>query len=159
MNGIDILLIVLVAVSVVAGFVRGLLRELIALLTWLIGFLLAWSYAEQLEPYLGGVLAQAGLRLWVARTLIFVAVLIAGTLIGSIVAMFVRLSLFSPLDRSLGGLFGLLRSIVAVGLLIIAGHALRMDQESWWRGSMLVPYAEGPANMLRALVGERKIES
>jgi len=158
MNALDILLMVLVAVSVVAGFVRGLLRELIALLSWLIGFLLAWTYADQLEPYLGGVLAQAGLRLWAARLLIFVAVLIAGTLIGSIVTMFVRLSLFSPLDRSLGGLFGLLRSAVVVGLLVIGGHALRMDHENWWRGSILVPYAEHPANVLRALVGERKIE-
>jgi membrane protein required for colicin V production len=157
MNSFDILLIVLVAVSVFAGFVRGLLRELIALLSWLIGFLLAWSYSDQLEPYLGGALAQAGLRLWLARALILIAVLVAGTLIGGIITMFVRLSLFSPLDRSLGGLFGLLRSAVVVGLLVIGGHALRMDRESWWRGSLLVPYAEGPANMLRTLVGERKI--
>jgi membrane protein required for colicin V production len=158
MNTFDILLAVLVVVSVIAGFVRGLLRELIALLSWVIGFLLSWTYAEQLEPYLGGLLAQAGLRLWAARVLIFVAVLIAGTLIGGIVTMFVRLSLFSPLDRSLGGLFGLLRSAVVVGLLMIGGHALRMDRESWWRGSILAPYAEHPANVLRALVGERKIE-
>ena len=41
---------------------------------------------------------------------------------------------------------------------VIGGHALRMDRENWWRGSVLVPYAEGPANILRALVGERKIE-
>jgi membrane protein required for colicin V production len=157
MNAFDILLIALVVISVIAGFVRGLLRELIALLSWLIGFLLAWSYADALEPYLGGALAQAGLRLWVARTLIFVAVLVLGALIGGIVTMFVRLSLFSPLDRSLGGLFGLLRSAVVVGLLVIGGHALRMDRESWWRGSLLVPYAESPANMLRSLVGERKI--
>jgi membrane protein required for colicin V production len=157
MNSFDILLIVLVAVSVIAGFVRGLLRELIALLSWLIGFLLAWSYADGLVPYLGGALAQAGLQLWLARALILIAVLVFGMLIGGIVTMFVRLSLFSPLDRSLGGLFGILRSAVVVGLLVIGAHALKLDQESWWRGSLLVPYAEGPANMLRTLVGERKI--
>jgi uncharacterized membrane protein required for colicin V production len=73
--------------------------------------------------------------------------------------MFVRLSLFNPLDRSLGGLFGLLRSIVILGLLVIGVHALRLDQESWWRGSILAPYAEHAANMLRALVGEGKIDT
>jgi membrane protein required for colicin V production len=158
MNDFDILLIVLVALSVLAGCVRGLLRELIALLSWLIGFLLAWSYADQLEPYLGGLLTQAGLRIWVARSLILIAVLVAGMLISGIVTMFVRLSLFSPLDRSLGALFGLLRGVVVVGLLVIGGHALRLDRESWWRASILAPYAEGPANMLRALVGEGKID-
>ena len=157
MNGFDILLTTLIAVSVIAGFVRGLLREAIALLSWLIGFFLAFTYADQLEPHLGGVLGQAGLRLWAARTLILVAVLVAGTVIGGILTMFVRLSLFSPLDRSLGGLFGLLRSIVVVGLLVIGGHAMRMDRESWWRASVLIPYAEGPANILRALVGEGRV--
>jgi membrane protein required for colicin V production len=157
MNGFDILLTTLIAVSVIAGFVRGLLREAIALLSWLIGFFLAFTYADQLEPYLGGVLGQAALRLWVARTLILVAVLVAGTVIGGILTMFVRLSLFSPLDRSLGGLFGLLRSIVIVGLLVIGGHAMRMDRESWWRASVLIPYGEGPANILRAVVGEGKV--
>ncbi len=159
MNGFDNLLVVLVALSVTAGFVRGLLRELIALLTWLIGFLLAWNYADRLEPYLGSMLAQAGLRIWVARTLILVVALVAGMLVSGIVTMFVRLSLFNPLDRSLGGLFGLLRSFVILGLLVIGVHALRLDQESWWRGSILAPYAEHAANMLRALVGEGKIDT
>jgi membrane protein required for colicin V production len=159
MNGFDNLLVVLVGVSVLAGFVRGLLREALALLSWLIGFLVAWNYADQLEPYLGGVLTQVGLAVWMARALILLAVLVAGTLVSGVVTMFVRLSLFSPLDRSLGGLFGLLRSAVVVGLLVMGVHALQLDRENWWRGSLLAPYAEHPANMLRALVGERKIDT
>jgi hypothetical protein len=44
-----------------------------------------------------------------------------------------------------------------LGLFVILCHAVRLDGEPWWRGSMLVPYAEHVANVLRSMVGERKI--
>jgi hypothetical protein len=36
-------------------------------------------------------------------------------------------------------------------------HAVRLEGEPWWRRSLLVPYAEHAANVLRAMVGERKM--
>ena len=47
--------------------------------------------------------------------MIFVAVLLVGTAIGTLVTHFVRLSIFSGIDRLLGGLFGLLRGVVMIG--------------------------------------------
>jgi membrane protein required for colicin V production len=90
---------------------------------------------------------------------IFLGVVLIGTLIGLVVAHFVRLSIFSTTDRFLGGLFGLLRGAVMIGLLVILCHAVRLEGEPWWRGSLLVPYAERAANVLRGLIGERKIHS
>jgi hypothetical protein len=36
-------------------------------------------------------------------------------------------------------------------------HALRLNGEPWWRGSTLMPYGERAANVLRGMVGERKM--
>ena len=66
-------------------------------------------------------------------------------------------SLFSGLDRACGAMFGLLRGLVMVGLFVIFCHAVRLEGEPWWRGSLLVPYAEHAANVLRGMVGERKM--
>jgi len=46
-----------------------------------------------------------------------------------------------------------------LGVFVILCHALRLDGESWWRKSILVPYAEHAGNLLRGLVGERKISA
>ena len=157
MNWMDYLLIALIAFSCIAGLMRGLLREVIALVTWIAAVWLAWSYASLVESHLGGALANEGVRAWVARAVIFFVVLLIGRTIGLIVTHFVRLSLFSGLDRAFGALFGLLRGFIMIGLIVMLCHAVRLDGEPWWRHSVLVPYAEHAANVLRGLVGERKI--
>jgi membrane protein required for colicin V production len=157
MNWIDYLLLALIAFSCIAGLMRGLLREVIALVTWLAAVWFAWSYAGLVESHLGGALANEGVRVWAARAVVFLVVLLIGTTTGLIVTHFVRLSLFSGLDRAFGGLFGLLRGLVMIGLIVILCHAVRLDAEPSWRQSILVPYGEHAANVLRAIVGERKI--
>jgi membrane protein required for colicin V production len=159
MNWTDYVIVALVAFSCIAGVLRGLLREVISLLTWLAAVWLAWEYAGMLEPHLGGALAGEAVRPWAARTIIFIGVLLVGAAVGAIVTHFVRLSLFSGVDRLLGFFFGLLRGAVVLGLLAMLCHAVRLQQEPWYRGSMLVPYAEQAGNVLRALVGERKIRA
>ena len=157
MNWTDYLIIALLTFSCIAGLMRGLLREIISLVTWLVALWLAWEFADLLAVHLGGALSAESVRTWAARTIIFVGALLIGAAIGAIVAHFVRLSLFSGVDRLLGFLFGLLRGVVVVGLLAILCHAVRLQEEPWFRESTLVPYAEQAGNVLRALIGERKI--
>lgn len=157
MNWFDYLLLALMLYCCIAGAMRGLLREAIAFITWIVAIWLAWSYAGPLEPHLGGALAGESVRPWVARALVFLGVLLVGSTIGLIISHFVRLSLFSGLDRALGGLFGVLRGLVMIGAFVILCHAVRLEGEQWWRDSLLVPYAERAANVLRGMVGESKI--
>lgn len=159
MNWTDYALIALLAVSCIVGLVRGLLREVISLVSWLAAVWLAWTFGSTLEPHLGGALQDAAVRPWAARAIIFVAVLLVGAGVGTIVTHFVRLSIFSSLDRLLGLVFGLLRGAVVLGVLAIGCHALRLHEEPWYRNSTLTPYAEQAGNVLRGLVGERKIRA
>jgi membrane protein required for colicin V production len=159
MNWTDYVIVGLLAFSCIAGLMRGLLREVISLLTWIAALWLAWEYAGTLAPQLGGALAAEAVRPWAARTIIFIGVLLIGAVVGAIVTHFVRLSLFSGVDRLFGFLFGLLRGAVVLGLLAMLCHAVRLQDEPWYRGSTLVPYAEQAGNVLRALVGERKIRA
>jgi membrane protein required for colicin V production len=157
MNWIDYLLLALMVLSCVAGVLRGLLRELISLVTWVGAVWVAWQFAYVLEPHLGGALASPDVRAWAARTIIFLAFVLLGTGIGLIVGHLVRLSIFSGTDRFLGVIFGFLRGLVIAGLFVMLCHALRLNAEPWWRGSTLIPYGERVANVLRGMVGERKI--
>ena len=155
MNLADYLVIAVVIVSSIIGAVRGFLREAIALVTLVVALFVAWHFAGLLEPHLGGMLSKPPQSTWAARAIIFLIVLLVGMGVAAILGYFVRLSLFSGTDRLLGFVFGLFRGIVLLGVFVMLGQLLRLDGETWWTKSRLMPYGEGVANALRAIVGEQ----
>lgn len=152
---LDYIILAIVLISAIAGLVRGFLREVCSLVTWLLAFWLAWKLGPMIEPYLGGTLRKVPYGLWAGRGIVFIAVLIIGAVIGAAVNYFVRLSMFSGLDRLLGFVLGLFRGVVAVGVAIVLAQAVHLDGESWWKKSRLVPHMESVADLLRALAGDR----
>ncbi len=152
MTAVDYLIIALIVISALVGLARGLLREVIALITWIVALLIAWHMSARLEPYLGGLLAVGPqVRLWAARAILLFAVLLIGAGIGAIADHFIRLSLFNSTDRFLGFLFGVLRGLVILGVLVLFCQTLKLDGERWWRKSMLIPYGEGIARVVRSM--------
>jgi membrane protein required for colicin V production len=154
MTTIDYLIIALVVLSAIVGIARGFLREIIALATWIAALVIAWHYGGRLEPYLGGLLAPPSVRPWAARAILLVGVLLVGAAIGAVLTHLVRVSLFRGTDRFLGFLFGVVRGLVILGVLVLVCQTLRLDDEHWWRSSMLLPYGEHAASLLRSLVGD-----
>ena len=154
MNLADYLVIAAILVSAIAGAMRGFLREAIAFGAWIVALFVAWHFSDLIEPHLGGLLADPTVRPWAARVIIVVLVLLLGTAIGSLLQHFVRLSIFSGMDRLLGFGFGLLRGFVLLGVFVILGQLLRLSEEGWWRHSLLIPHGESIANGLRSVVGE-----
>jgi membrane protein required for colicin V production len=154
MNATDYLIIAAVCISAIVGAMRGFLREAVALVSWLVALFVAWHFSELIEPHLGGLLAGSYVKPWAARVIIVALIVLFGAALGAVLTHFVRLSIFSGLDRLLGFVFGLLRGVVLLGVFVILAQLLRLDGERWWRHSILIPYGESVANGLRALVGE-----
>lgn len=157
MNATDYVMIAAIILSALVGAARGFLREAIAVAAWLIGLLIAWHFADLLGPHLGGLMSDSAVRPWAARIIIVVLVLLFGAALGAVLGHFVRLSIFSGMDRLLGFFFGLVRGFVLLGVFVILGQLLRLEGEHWWRGSLLLPYGESMANGLRTLVGEERV--
>src|SRR5687767_11258268 len=122
---LDYIILGLILLSAIAGVVRGFLKEVCSLITWVLAIWLAWHYGPLLVPYLGGVLEREPYGLWVGRAIVFVLVLVVGAIVGFAVGHFVRLSLFSGLDRMLGFVLGLLRGVVIVGFAIMLAQTVK----------------------------------
>ncbi|MGH8298629.1 MAG: CvpA family protein [Steroidobacteraceae bacterium] len=153
MNIADYLVIAAVVLSAVVGTVRGFLREAIALCTWIVALFVAWHFSDLIEPHLGGLLAGSHVRPWAARVIIVALILLFGAGLGALLRHYVRLSIFSGMDRFLGFLFGAARGVVLIGVFVILGQLLQLDGEAWWRHSTLLPYGDTVASGLRVLVG------
>ena len=155
MIAVDYIILIIIVLSAIMGLVRGLLREAIAVITWFLAIVLAWKFAGSIEPYLGGILVGSPLRIWAARTIIFVGVLLLGGAVAVLLGHYVRVSMFAAMDKLLGLAFGIVRGIVIVGAFTIAVQALRIDEDPSWKRSRLMPYAIGVADALRGIVGEK----
>ncbi len=154
MNGADIVICVVMLVSILAGLWRGFVREAISLVFLVGGIFAAWQIGPSVEPYLGGYLAQAAVRPWVARLLVFIVVLIAGAIVGALGSYLMRSAGLGFVDRMIGLLFGALRGAIAVGLLVMFGELVHLNHESWWSRSRLIPYGQMVGGWVRTLTGE-----
>jgi membrane protein required for colicin V production len=150
MNGADYLILGVLVLSMVLGMIRGFVREAIALLAWLCGLWLAWRYAPELEPLLGGAIGEPPVSTWAARIIIVLGVLIVGWLLAGALGYFLRHSGLSIMvDRLLGMAFGFVRAAVVIAVFVLLGQFVELDRVDWWRRSHLLPYASELAGWLQ----------
>ena len=161
MSWIDYAIIAACLASAAFGYWRGFVKEAIALVTWLLAILLAWQGSWILEGHLGEWTAAPELRVWVARVIIFIAILIVGGLLAWSMRALIRRTGLSGTDRTLGAIFGLARGALLVGLFAIVVDLAGLRDEAWWAEARLRPFSEQVAEGIRyyADLGNRYIES
>jgi membrane protein required for colicin V production len=155
MNTVDYILVVLMAISGLVGVLRGFIREALSVLVWILALWGAARYGGQLGPLLGGVLEDPVLQLWAGRTLAFVGILFAGSLLGWLAGYLIRNSAVTGTDRVLGLLFGLARGVIAIVLVILVLEEAGFASESWWQRSKLIPYAAAAGAEFWGLAGQQ----
>jgi membrane protein required for colicin V production len=99
---VDWLIIVTCLGSAGFGFWRGFAQEALSVVTWLAAIWLAWRFTWIVEPLLGEWLVAPELKVWAARAIIFLLILILGGLIGWFVRALIRHSGLGGTDRLLG---------------------------------------------------------
>jgi membrane protein required for colicin V production len=160
MTPVDYVILLLSLISIAVGVWRGFTTEALSLATLLAAIALAWTLAPLLEPSLGSWASAVEVRLWTARVIIFVAVLVIGGLVSWLARKLIRHSGLSGLDRTLGAVFGLLRAALLIGLAVIVLQFAELDQEAWWQEARLRPYAERVAAAVKyyAELGTRYLQ-
>lgn len=160
MTWIDYAIVAVCVASAAFGFWRGFVKEAISIVTWLVAILLAWQGAWLVEDRLGEWSAAPELRIWAARAIIFIGVLIIGGLFAWMMRALIRKSGLSSTDRSLGAVFGLARGALLVGLLAIVIDTAELETESWWADARLRSVSEQIAEgiIYYAGLGRRYLE-
>ncbi len=137
----DIIIAGIILVSILIGIVRGFIKELISLITWVVAIVLAAMFTTSFAEHMT-FSKTPFVRSLCAFILIFVSVVFVGAIINYIVGTLVRKTPFSTADRVLGSLFGVLRGIVFITILILLGGLTPLPQESWWQTSYFIPRAQ-----------------
>lgn len=138
---IDYAIIVVVCFSTILSLFRGFIREAFSLLAWVVAYGVTVAYTDSAAVYLADYVEFPPVRLAVAGLGLFVATLLLGSIVGSMLTALVRVSGLGAFDRMIGVMFGLSRGVlINLALIILVPNVIPISQESWWRESALIPY-------------------
>lgn len=149
---VDYLILGIVLVSAVIGIFRGFFREIISLVAWVLAFLVAIHFTEPVSHLLENSISTPSLRKAVTGTVLFVAVLLLGGIVGFLVGKLVSSSGLAGTDRAIGGVFGLVRGAALVIILMLLAALTPMPQDPWWRDSQIIPHLEPYATWVKGLL-------
>jgi membrane protein required for colicin V production len=149
---VDIVVLGIVVISALISLMRGFVREALSLLGWLVSFWLAVTFAGDLaESFLSGI-SVPSLRAAVAFTIIFVLVLVIMALINKLASQLVNKTGLTGTDRMMGMIFGLMRGVLVVSVLVFLAGFTAMPQDSWWQESIFMDVFHEFAVWLRHIV-------
>jgi membrane protein required for colicin V production len=153
MNWLDAVLAIVILASVVTSFRKGLSREVIGLVSVLLALILGlWFYGTAggyLSTYIGSH-ASANL---VGFVLVFVCVILLGSLVSYLVGKLLRVTGLSIFDHALGALFGVVRGVL-VGVALIMGMMAFMPRQRPPASivhSRMAPYVVDAARLFAAM--------
>ncbi len=139
MTGFDIAVIVVVLLSALLGLWRGVIREVFALAAWIAAIVCMFLFGgrvAQMLPLLQLSAETAWLRSLAGHALVFVGVFLLLSVIGFVFSKLVKAVGLSFVDRALGMVFGVLRGVLIVVLLVLVAGATSLPSFAWWRDSI-----------------------
>jgi membrane protein required for colicin V production len=136
MSALDWIFAVGLLASVALGVWRGFVYEVLSVLNWLLAFVLAqWLGGDvgrhlPIDPGSESLLQIAGFVL-----VFVVSVFVGGLLVWGLPKLIEQAGL-RPVDRGLGGVFGLLRGVILVLALTVLVLMTPLKNQAWWRESV-----------------------
>lgn len=154
MNPVDLAVLAVIALSAVFAFARGFVREALSIAAWIGAALITlygFNYVNGIvtrfvtTPLLAELIAGAGL---------FLAALIVLTIVTGSLAGLVQWSALTPIDRTLGLVFGVVRGavLVSIAYFVIDITLPPNDRPSWLSAARSQPLLAEGADMVRRVL-------
>jgi membrane protein required for colicin V production len=143
MTWLDYAVLVVLAASILWGVWRGLVHEVVSVASWVLAFLAANMFAGAMADLLPASMAPE-VRVLVSFVVVFIVVLIACTIVGHVLSKMMKVAGLGPLDRTLGGVFGLARALVILLAFALVAGLTALPRQPAWRNSVSgEPLAKG----------------
>lgn len=149
---LDWILLGVLGLSLLLGLWRGLVYEVLSLINWLVAFVLAQWVAADLAQRLPMGNASEPVRYAAGFVLVFVASLFVLGLVATLLSKLIAAVGLRPVDRILGGLFGVLRGLVL--LLVVAAVVGLLPFKTFpaWRDSVGAQWLSASLRTLKPLL-------
>ncbi|HIC90986.1 MAG TPA: CvpA family protein [Syntrophaceae bacterium] len=118
MNVLDIIIILILTLCIIRSLFRGFIKEIFSILGIIIGVLIASRYYYLLFPCLSRYVSNQDYINLFSFTLVFLSVFLIVMLLGILLKALLKVMFIGWVDHTLGGVFGLLKGVIYVALLV-----------------------------------------
>jgi membrane protein required for colicin V production len=136
MTVFDYTVLVIIGISILISLMRGAVREILSLLGWVLAFYVARTYAFQVVPLLPYGIPSEKLKMLAAFIIVFLSVLLITSLIAIALSGLLKEIGLGWLNRLLGGVFGFLRGLLVVTVLMILAGMTQLPKDERWTNAM-----------------------
>lgn len=127
LNILDIIFIIIIFLSIFLGILKGFIRELFSLVFLIIAAVLSFLYYSEIGEILVKYIKNKNISKFIGFVLIFVIVLIVGSLVTFLLKKIFVLGPLKSIDKILGGVFGLIRGILISCVIVFGLIASKVD--------------------------------
>ena len=149
MTWFDYSVIAIIGISVLLSLMHGLVREIFSLVSWVAAFVVAQIYVTDVAQLLPPTLANPSLRLLIGFIAVFITTLLIMSLVAIALSKLIRTAGLGFADRALGAVFGLMRGMAIVMIVILVAGLTSLPRQPAWRQAMFSPQLVAVANMLK----------
>jgi membrane protein required for colicin V production len=132
----DFVVLAILLVSSLVGLLRGLLKEILALLAYGVAIVVTLWWGATVYGWLMPWIKSALLRMGVAYATVFFLALLGMGLLNMGLSTLIQKSGMSSMDHGMGAMFGFIRGLLIVFLLVEVAGYTPLPQEPWWRHAM-----------------------
>ncbi|MCY4263743.1 MAG: CvpA family protein [Gammaproteobacteria bacterium] len=139
MNPFDTAILIVIGISALYGLWRGLVKEILSLVIWVVALVVARLHSGLVADMLSSLIENEIVRSLTAFCLLFLGVLIAGSLLIKLMDTVLTVTGLSLFDKMLGAIFGVARGAVIVLVCLYILNVF-LSENTRWQDSSLIPY-------------------
>lgn len=137
MTSFDYLVLAILLISALLGLMRGLVKEVLSLCAYLAAFLGAIWWGPKVSNWLSVYIENPLLRTGVSYVVVFLVVLLLVGLLNMTLGTLIERTGLTPADHGLGAMFGFMRGLLLVLILVTLAGYTELPSEPWWTEARL----------------------
>ncbi|MFP3873309.1 MAG: CvpA family protein [Thiohalophilus sp.] len=159
MLGVDYAILGILVISTFISLLRGFVREALSLAGWILAFWVSLTFATGLAGLLTNTMEDPTFRLIAAFVGLFVLSLIVSGVVNFFAVKLVYRTGLTKMDRFMGLLFGFMRGVMIIAILVLLAGLTTLPQEPWWDESFFLFRFQVIAEWLQAHLPDGVAES
>ena len=157
---IDVVVAAIIIASTVYAAYRGLVSETLSIFAWIAAAFATLYFGPWLAHLTRDMISPYWLGVVVGYSAVFLVVLIPLSFMSYRLSEGMKRSQISPIDRALGGAFGVVRGLAIIGIayLIFSAIVPIPSQSGWIANARLLPLIQGSAEVVASLVPDQHMD-